>query len=224
MKYTEGRIIIKVDMEVKNSHKFEDGTIIKLERGWNNLNQRETQPVNGIVVSAKDIPEGAEVLCHHNCFHPSYQIFNHGKLSGSVIAGKINYYSIPEDQVFFWRDGDAWNPLEGYATGLRVFKPYKGILEGIEPTRIKDTLYITSGNLKGKICHTLKAADYCIVFQDVTGREGQLIRFRHSDVEDNPREELTCISGYLTKELEKGNILIGLTSRDAKTLKELVHA
>ncbi|HXP51572.1 MAG TPA: hypothetical protein VN922_16565, partial [Bacteroidia bacterium] len=133
---------------------------------------------------------------------------------------RINYYSVPEDQIFLWRDGDTWKPLKGYATGLRVFRPYRGILHGIEPTKIKDTLYITSGALTGKVCHTLKAVDYCIIFQDVTGREGQVIRFRHSDDEEIPREEIVCISHSLTEELEAGDIWIGLTPRDAKPINE----
>src|ERR1700739_1670731 len=100
MRHTQGRIVIKCDMEVKNSHKFNDGTVIRLERGWNNLDRTQTQPINAIVVWAENIPKGVEVLCHHNSFHEAYQIFNHGQLSGSDIAGRINYYSVPEDQIF----------------------------------------------------------------------------------------------------------------------------
>lgn len=222
MKHTEGRIVIRVDHEYKNSHKFDDGTVIKLERGWNNLNRLEVSPVNAIVISGKDIPDGAEALIHHNSVHEAYRITNHGELSGQKIADRIEYYSIPEDQLFFWRkDSEVWNPIRGYVTALRVFKPYKGILHGIDHARIKETLYITSGELTGKIVHTLKAADYEIIFQDLDGREHRIIRVRHSEDDNYDREEITCISGFLTKDLEKGNLLIGLTSGDAKPLKEL---
>jgi len=221
MKHVEGRIVIRIDLNYKKSHKFEDGTVIKLERGWNNLNCREKNETNAIVVSAEDIPTGAELLIHHNASHDSYKIFNHDELSGKDIASNIEYYSIPEEQAFFWRkDSETWNPIKGYATGLRVFKPYKGILHGIEATKVKDTLYVTSGELKGQVCHTLKAADYEIIFQDLDGREHRVIRFRHSDTEAIDREEITAISHYLTKELEKGNLNIGLTPTDCKPLNE----
>lgn len=222
MHHVEGRIVIKVNHEYKNSHKFDDGTVIKLERGWNNLNRLEVSPVNAIVVSGEGIPEGAEGLIHHNSVHETYRITNHGELSGQKIADRIEYYSIPTDQLFFWRkDSEEWNVINGYATGLRVFKPYRGILQGIEPTKIKQALYITSGELKGEICHTEKAADYEIIFQDLDGREHRVIRFRHSGTEEIEREELTAISHYLTKEFEKGNLYIGLTPTDCKPLKEV---
>jgi hypothetical protein len=221
MKHVEGQIVIKINHEYKRSHKFDDGTVIKLERGWNNLDCRDKNETNGIVISGKDIPSGAECLVHHNATHETYRITNHDELSGQKIADRIEYYSIPEDQLFFWRkDTPEWNVIEGYATGLRVFKPYKGILHGIEPTKIKDTLYVTSGELKGQVCHTLKAADYEIIFQDLDGREHRVIRFRHSDTQEIDREELTCISHYLTEELEKGNLMIGLTPADCKLLHE----
>jgi hypothetical protein len=225
MHHVDGKIVVKVNHEYKRSHRFDDGTVLKLERGWNNLNQREVSEVNCTVISGEGIPSGAEALIHHNATHETYRITNHGELSGQKIADRIEYYSIPEDQLFFWRkDSEVWNPIKGYATGLRVFKPYKGILHGIEPTKIKDTLFITSGALKGQICHTLRGCDYEIIFQDLNGRENRVIRFRHSDDDtDYDREELTCISGYLTKELNKGNLLIGLTPTDAKPLKELAH-
>lgn len=224
MKHTEGRVVIKVNHEYKRQHQFDDLTIIKLERGWNNLNCREKNETNAIVISGECIPEGAECLVHHNSTHETYRLTNHGELSGQKIADRIEYYSIPEEQVFFWRkDSETWNPMKGFATGLRVFKPYKGILHGIEPTKIKDTLFITSGHLKGNIVHTLRSCDYEIIFQDLDLREHQLIRIRHSEVDDYDREEITCISGYLTKELNKGNLLIGLTPTDAKPLKELAN-
>ena len=127
-----------------------------------------------------------------------------------------------------WRIGKAkWQPIKGYATGLRVFKPYEGVLAGIEPKQIKNVLYVTSGELTGKICQTVRAADYELVFNDFDRREHRIIRFRHYDdgIELNGREdELTCIRNDLTKELKAERLLIGLTTSDAKHLKELAHA
>lgn len=228
LKHTEGRIVIRVPLLYKNEHRMENGQMLAIERGWNNLNKSETQPVNAWVVSAEGIPEGAELLIHHNAVHDSYKIFNHDQLSGSIIAGKIDYFSIPEDQAYFWRiEQGTWNPVKGYATGLRIFRPYKGVLQGIEPKRIKDTLYITSdGMLKGKIVQTLRAADYTMIYNDEQ-REHRLIRLRHWDdpAEDtNNREEIICIRNDLTNELNKGKLIVGLTTLDAKPIREYVTA
>ena len=120
--------------------------------------------------------------------------------------------------IFLYRKGDAWFPVKGFETGLRVFKPYEGILQGIEPKLVKDKLFITSGNLKGKVCLTLKSCDYQIVFQDINGREGNIIRLRHSDDEFHPREEIVAVDNEATELVQKGELLIGLTPTDAKEL------
>jgi hypothetical protein len=228
LKHTQGRIVVKVPLLHKNEHMMENGQVLSIERQYNNLNRRETEPVNGWVISAENIPEGAEVLIGHNATHDTFKITNHNQLSGGIIAGKIEYFAIPEDQAFLWRVGHGkWQPIKGYATGLRVFKPYEGVLTGIEPKQMKNVLYVTSGGLTGKICQTVRAADYELVFNDFDRREHRIIRFRHYDdgIELNGREdELTCIRNDLTKELKAGKLLIGLTAFDAKPLKELAHA
>lgn len=223
MKHVEGRIIVKVDHEYKNSHKMENGEVLRLERGWNNLNRREVSPVNAIVVSGDSLQQGAEILISHNAVHETFRITNHGHLSGQKIADRIEYYSIPEDNAFLWLDGKTWKPLKGWATGLRVFKPYDGVLQGIEPTKIKDVLYITSGELKGKVCITLRASDYQIVFQDTNGQENNIIRLRHFEGEENDREEIIAIRPDLTELAKSGKLLLGLSTSDCKPLKELSH-
>lgn len=227
MKYTQGRIVVKVPMLHKNEHMMENGQVISIERQYNNLNRRETQPVNAWVISSENIPEGAEVLIGHNATHDTFKITNHDQLSGGIIAGKIEYFAIPEDQAFLWRvEHEPWQPTKGYATGLRVFKPYEGPLFGIEAKLMKNVIYVTSGELGGKICQTVRAADYELVFNDFDRREHRIIRFRHSDdgIELNGREdELTCIRNDYTKDLGKGRLLIGLTPSDAKPLKELAN-
>lgn len=224
MRHVEGRIIIKVDHERKNYHAMENGQVLRLERGWNNLNRREVSPVNAVVVSGDDMKPGAQILIHHNSVHETYRITNHGNLSGQKIADRIEYYSIPENQAFFWLDGEEWKPIKGFATGLQVYEPYIGILQGIEPKLKKDILYVTSGKLKGKVCITVRAANYCIVFQNIDNREGQLIRCRHWDDEDNDMEEIIAIHDQFTKEVNNGKLYLGYSPTDAKPLKELSHA
>ena len=220
LKHTHGRVVVKVDVNYKDSHRFEDGTEIKLVRRVNNFDRKHTEPVNAIVMSSENIPEGAEILIHHNGLTDENRIFNYKPLSGSDIASDIKYFSIPELQAYLWRmPGEEWQPIKGFATGLRVFEPYKGLISGIPPKQLKDILYITSGKLSGQVVMTLKSSDYCIVFQD-NGRERNIIRIRHSDDEDIEREEIQLLHHNFTKKVNKGELLIGLTPSDAKPLHE----
>jgi hypothetical protein len=86
------KVIIKVDLESKNRHTFKDGTKIRLERIYDNFNMRYVKPVNGIVVNAKDIPEGAEILIHHNSTHDTYKIFNYQKPTTEA-SSDVQYFS-----------------------------------------------------------------------------------------------------------------------------------
>src|ERR1700677_124567 len=224
LKHVQGKIVVKVNHEHKRRHRMDNGEVLILERGWNNLNRREVSEVNAIVISGEGLKEGVEILLSHNAVHETFRITNHGHLSGQKIADRIEYYSIPQDNAFFWLDGETWRPVKGYATALRVFKPYFGILLGIEPTLIKNVLYITSGKLSGKIVHTLRACDYELIFQGLDGRENRIIRCRHYEDEDNEREEIVAIRDDLTKELKTGKLLVGLSAFHAKPLKELVNA
>lgn len=221
--HTEGRIIVSINMEYKNSFTFEDGTKIRLERKYDCFDQKYTQPVNAIVVSADNIPEGSEIIIHHNCTDEANRILNYKPLSGADIASDIKHFSIFENQAFAWRKGDEWFPLPGYDFAYRIFKPYTGVLEGIGPTLIKDMLYVYTGEYAGKVCCTLKSCDYQLIFQDVTGREKNIIRFRSSDNEKDKREcEVVAIHEAYTKGVLSGKIHVGITKSDAKPLNETV--
>lgn len=221
LKYVQGRVICQVDLEGKNTHQFADGTKIRLERDYNNFNRRETQPVNGIVISAENIPEGSEILISHNALHDSNRLFNYTPLSGSAQASDIKYYSIPEEDCFAWRDNDGTlKPMKNFEFALRVFKPYVGRISFVSPVLMKDVLYITTGKLKNNVCHTLKSSDYEVIYQELDGREGRLIRLRHSEDSDFNREEITATSHTLTDQVNKGELIIGLEPSKAKTLKE----
>lgn len=224
LKHVEGRIICSVDLQAKNFHTFSDGTKIRLERQYENMNRRQTEPVNAIVVSGANIPAGSEILVHHNAPSETNRIHNYTQLSGKETSSDIKYYSIPEEQCFLWRDeNDTWQPIAPYETALRVFKPYNGILQGIEPTVLKNTLYVTSGNLKGKVVATVEASDYQVVFQDINGREGNVIRFRPNGDERHNREpEAVAIMDSLTDKVNEGEYYVGIEIKDAKPLKELV--
>jgi len=225
LKATEKRVIISVDLEAKNSHRFSDGTTIRLERKFNNLNQRETQPVNAFIIDAEFIPKGAEVLISHNALHDVNKIFGYRAVGGDDITNNVQYFSVPESDCFLWREGtDEWMPCKGYATALRIFKPYTGSLKGVYPTEIKNILYLTSGEYSNKVAHTLKACDYEIVYQGDDGKEKRVIRCRHFEDEDNEREELIAIDNFLTEQVNDGKLLIGLSVTDCKYLKTLQNA
>lgn len=222
LKHTHGRIVTKVDLNQKNGVTWEDGTELVLERDFNNLDRKYTSQVLGTVIDAENIPSGAIVLFHHNSVHDTYEIFNHSALSGEEIASGIKIYSIMERDVFFWKmpNDEDWKPTKGFDTALRVFQPYTGTLVGIEPNQIKDTLYITSGKYKGLCCRTVDHADYMITFRDPqTGKDMEIIRIRADGNEEDGREpEVIAIDHYLTDEILKGNIFVGLNISDCKPL------
>ena len=177
LKAPSNRVIIKVDLESKNSHTFKDGTKIKLERVYDNFNMRYVKPVNAEVVDGKDIPTGAEILIHHNATHDTYKIFNYQRPTTEA-SSDIQYFSIPIEECFMWREGKGsiWNALNNFVTALRIFKPYKGMLQGIEPEVMNNKLYITSGELKGRAVNTVISSDYEIIYQNDDGTEGRIIR------------------------------------------------
>jgi len=214
----EGKVIISVDLESKNSHTFSDGTKIRLERQYNNLNRRETHPVNATVISGEGMKSGSQILIHPNMTHETYRIYDYAPLSGIIEGSDIKYYSIPEEQCYAWLDGDTWKPLKNFDFALRVYIPYAGLVDGIEPTLVKDVLYVTTGEFKGKVVHTLKSCDYEIIFQGPNGQEDRLIRFRHFPGQEHEREEVIAVDEYLTEKVNNKKLIIGLSPLKAKTV------
>jgi len=221
LKAPTNRVIIKVDLESKNSHTFKDGTKIKLERVYDNFNMRYVKPVNAEVVDAKDIPAGAEILIHHNATHDTYKIFNYQRPTTEA-SSDIQYFSIPIEECFMWREGKGsiWNALNNFVTALRIFKPYKGMLQGIEPEVMNNKLYITSGELKGRAVNTVISSDYEIIYQNDDGTEGRIIRLRYYP-DGNDRNEIIAINDNMTELIENGDLLVGYNKSDAKKLKEV---
>lgn len=226
-----GRVIIEMNRQHKNSHTFRDGTRIVLVRQVNNFDRKYTEPISGIVISADNIPVGAEILTHPNCSHDTNRIFNYTQLSGKNIASEINIYSIREEDCYMWRkDVPEWTPCSIYDTGLRVYKPHAGIIVGIPPKRLKDTLYVTSGKYEGHVVMTMRACDYELIFNDLDGREKRIIRFRPEGdfTSDNPahhREpEVIAVMHELTELVERGKLWVGLTASNCKPINQSVHA
>lgn len=215
--HTEGRIVVKIDMDSKDSWTFTDGLKIEYRRRFNNLNRSQTEPVNAIAISGEGINPGSEILIHFNGINDSNRIHDYKETTDT-----IRYYSIHKEMCFAWHDGNDWIPLEPYDFALRIFKPYEGAISGIQPTLIKDTLFVTSGELKDKVVKTIKASDFEIVFQGKDGREKSLIRFRPFGDEKNKREEeAIAILHDETEKVLSGELLVGYSVSDAKKLNLL---
>lgn len=225
LKHVEGKIIVSVDLEWKNWHTFSNGQKIRRERQYNELNRRISEPVNAIVVSGENIPTGTEILIHPNVVHDSNRVFNYSQLSGQETGSDIKYYSAQREWCFAYRDENEWKPLAPFEFGLRVFVPYKGAIQGIEPTQLKNVLWVTTGRLKDNAVMTVEAADYVVIFQDITGREGQLIRFRPDGDPATDREpEAVAILNDVTQKILNGEYLAGLTTSDAKPIEISTYA
>src|SRR6185503_9871552 len=204
LKYIQGRVVIKIDMDSKDFHVFESGMRIERKRRFDNLNQREVSPVNAIVISGENIQEGAEILIHPNAVHDSNRIFDYKDYNDN-----IRYYSIHTEMCFAWHDGQEWKAIYPYEFALRVFIPYEGKIQGIEPRQLIDTLFVTSGTLAGNAVKILKACDYEIVFMDKNGREGNLIRFRpFGHPEKKMEEEAVAELHDVTEKVLSGKYLI----------------
>ena len=221
LKHTHKRVIVKSNLQLKNYTTFDDGTKIRLERQFNNFNRRQTEPVNATVVSAEYIPTGSEILISHNALHDTSRIFDYVPPSGNESID-IGFFSIPEYDCFAWRDTDGQlKPMKHFDFALRVFKPCTGVFVGLRPIEIKDVLYVTTGELRGNVVKTLKGCDYVIVYQDTNGKEGNIIRFRpFGNPEEKREEEAVAILNDLTEQVNNGELFIGLTNSDCKTLKE----
>ena len=220
--HTDGRIVIKLDIKNKDSHTFASGLTIRRERAFNEFNRRISQPVNCLVISGEGIPKGAELLIDHNALHETNRINDYKNSFENDGSDRVRYFSIETYECYAWRMGsDNWQAVPPFEFALRVIKPYKGILHGIEPEIVKDTLFVTSGELSGNVVKTVKAADYCLVYQESNGREGNLICFRpFGNQKRNMEEEAIAILHHETEQVNNGLLLIGYEAKDAKTLKE----
>lgn len=214
LKNVYGRVIIAIDLDYKNAHTFSNGEKIYIGRQFNNLNRRETEPVNAKVISSDYIPANSDILIHQNAAIDTNKIFGFSEDDTTV-----RYYSIPEDQCYLWKDKNGeWKPLKGYATGVRVFQKHEGLLTGIPHKQLKNVLFMTSGEFENKAVRTLNACDYEIVFMGDNGQEERIIRLRHYENEINEREEIVCVDENITQKIEKRELLIGNSVSDAKYL------
>ncbi len=219
LKHAPGRVVIKCDTNYKENETLSSGLVLGRPRDWNQFDMKIKNPTQAIVISAEYIPKGAIVLIGHTTIHDTNRIFNYKEVSGS----DVNYYSIPENQVFLWRMGnEEWKTIFPFETALKIWKPYKGFLVAVEPTFLKDTLFVTSGELKWKAVKTVKSSDYVVTYREPsTGKERKLLRFRPFGNEKEHREpEAIGEAEDITQAILNDEYLIGIELSDAKKCSE----
>jgi hypothetical protein len=211
------RVLIAVDLKYKDRVLLgESGVVLERPRDYDNLNHRETKISQGWVVNSDYLPIGSEVLVSHNSFHDTNRLFG---LDIEIELLNIGVYAVPKMETYCYKYGSKkWNACEGFLLGMKLFEPYNGIIEGIEPKEIKRTLFVTSDcKLKHKVVDTVNAAVLPIVFNDEDFNEIIINRIRHFPNEsDNVREEVLCINQEKTKKVLKGELLIGNNKSDCK--------
>lgn len=211
------RVLIAVDLKYKNRVALGDsGIVLERERNFNDLNHRVTQPSQGFVINSDYLPIGAEILVSHNSFHETNKLFT---FDNEIELPNIGIFSVPKTECYVYRVGNGeWNACEGFLLGLKVFEPYNGIIEGIEPKEIKRLFFVTSkGYLQNKVVDTVNAAILPIIANDENYNEIIINRIRHYPSEtDNVREEVLTINNEKTKQVLKGKLLIGNNSKDCK--------
>lgn len=214
IKSVKGKIVVKLDLDSKNSWQFENGMKIRYERNFNNMNRNYTQPVNCIVIDGEGITKGSEILVKPNAIHDSYRIFDYKQEYGNV-----RYYSVNPEFCFAWHNGCEWIPFGVFDFALQVYQPYEGVLHGIESKMLKDYLYVTTGKLKGYVVKTLVASNHKVTFQDINGREGNIIKFRpFGDKNRRMEAEALYIDNNLTQKVNNGKLLVGTDISDARKI------
>jgi hypothetical protein len=220
------RVLIAVDLKYKDRVSLgESGVILERPRNYDDLNHRVTQTSQGWVINSDYLESGSEVLVSHNSFHETNKLFT---FDNEISLQSIGVFSIPKTECYVYRvNNGKWKACEGFLLGLKVFEPYNGILEGIEPKEIKRTFFVTTdGYLKHKVVDTVNAAILPIIANDENYNEIIINRIRHYPNDPyNVREEVLAINNEKTNKVLKGELLIGNNNKDCqkydyKRLKE----
>lgn len=214
-------IILKMDVRQKEKFNLTEDIQIEISKGFN-FNLREDRSSMGYIINGRGLTKGHQALCHHLTIESGNEVVGETILTEAEKKEGYKVFSVDRDMVFATSpDGIEWHPCKDFLITLRIFKPYKGKLKGIEPTVLKDRMYIIKGvdefeeqitDLSDKVACTTVNSDYQIIWHNKKNREQSLIRTRS-------REVLAIDNGML-EDLKNGELLIGLTATDCKTYKE----
>jgi len=216
----KGNVLIKMNVKQKEKYQLTKDVVLDISRGYE-FNLRLDRASYGYVISSYSVPNGARGLFHHLSSEPSYEIGRPEEfLTLEEIKEGFKVFSIPEDMQFCYDAGEGWKPCKNFLITERIFKPYKGKMAGVPHEQVKNRMYVVKGNdewdgevsdLSGKVVVSLVNCDYQIIFHMEDHKEYNLIRTRH--------REIIGIDEGMTKDVQNGKYLIGLTENNCKLWK-----
>ena len=213
----KGNVLIKMNVKQKETYALTKDANIHIERNYN-FNLREDRASFGYVIFGYHVPAGAMGLFHHLAIEDSYLIpCPEMFLTSEEIKEGFKVFRISEDMMFCYNTGDGWIPCKNFLITERIFKPYDGKMAGVPNEQVKNRMYVVKGNdewdgevsdLSGKVVVSLVNCDYQIIFHMEDHKEYNLIRTRH--------REIIGIDEGMTKDVQNGKYLIGLTENNCK--------
>lgn len=218
MKAIKGRVLIKMDTRQKERYDLGNGATLYIEKGYD-FNRRVDKPSMAEIIDGEGLPNGAEILVHHNASEQTYEVS--GVLTQEETIAGYMVFCIPKDMCFCYRQKGKWKPCENFVISQRIFKPYKGKLVAIQPKQIKNRLYIVKGgiewdgekqDLSGKVCVVTENSDYEIIFHTKYNKPESVIRTRH--------REILAIDNKLGRDIKGGKYLIGENQKNSKKMKK----
>ena len=217
-------ILLKMNTRQKEKYALTDNIQIEISKGFN-FNLREDRSSMGYIINGRGLTKGHQALCHHLTIESGNEVTAETILTDDEKKIGFKVFSVDKDMVFATSpDGIKWFPCKDFLITFRIFKPYKGKLKGIEPSVLKDRMYIIKGvdefeeeitDLSDKVACTTVNSDYEIIWHNENNREQSLIRTRS-------REVLAIDNGML-EDLKKGELLMGLSPTNCKTYKEYIN-
>lgn len=217
MRAIRGQVIIKIDARQKEKFALTQDVTIEIIKGFD-FNLRNDRASYGYIVNGNGHTKGDRALCHHLALEPNYQIENETILTEVEKKEGFKVISIPVDMLFATSpDGKEWVPCKDFLITQRIFLPYRGKMVGIDHQLVKNRMHVISGmdewgevDLSGKCVVSLDNTDYEIIFHREDNKEYRLIRSRS--------REIIAIDEKLTKGVNKGRYLVGLSPTNCKAL------
>ena len=221
LKALRGKMIIKMDVRQKEKLLFCGRDILQIQKGFD-FNLRQDNPSMAIVIDGEGLNAGDFILVHHLSNQPSYAIEDNTFLTTEEIADGYKIFSVPIDNGFCYsKDGENWTPCKNFLITSRLFKPYKGKMQGIPHEKIERRLFVVRGydyeggeqvDISGNVMITTDFSDYEIIWHDTKHKETRLVRTRN--------REVLAIDHKMTKDLKEGKILMGLSEESCKVFNE----
>lgn len=214
LKATARNVLCYIETDNKEKYKFKSGVELYVVRGFN-YNLREDNPSIAEVIDGEGFEQGDLILVHHNASHPTYHIEGIEAQGGQIIK---NLYSVPQDMIFCRKGAENkdWIPNKDFLITLRVYKPYAGLIQGVQPDLVVNRLYVVKGdvdgyNMEGKVACVSPYSDYEIIYRE-DNIEKSVIRTRS--------REILGVDLSATEKVLSGEYLVGNNLSDTKKLNQ----